>query len=372
MSLLDVASPAPVIETAERSAFVALEPEWNALVDAVRAEPFHRHEFIRAWLDNFAPLKRWRILFARDPGGRLNAALPLIGETTSMFGVPVRRLGAAANVHSCRFDLIARDPEAAGEAFFQHIASSHSWDVLQLTDVPAQGSAWEIFRAAQRARYPVGTWESMRSPFMSLPDAFASLESGLSPKFRGNLRRRRRRLEGSGRVTLERVSGGPALERALEEGFRLERQGWKGNAGTAMSQDSSTRGFYSELAKAAAQRGQLACYFLRLNGEPIAFHYALELRNRYFLLKPAYLERLKEFGPGHLLVNEVLKDCIERGVKEFDFLGPDMSWKQEWTGQKRIHTWLFVFRDSTFGRALCRAKFRWGPAARRVVQRWIR
>jgi CelD/BcsL family acetyltransferase involved in cellulose biosynthesis len=372
LRVLAIADSAQVIEVNERSSFVALESEWNALVDAIRPEPFHRHEFIRVWLDNFAPHKRWKILAARDSRGCLASVLPLVAEATSMFGMPVRKLGSAANVHSCRFDLISRNPEDAGRAFFEHLAASDSWDVLQLTDVPEGGGAWEILRAAERAGHPVGTWESMRSPFIPLPDSLASLETRLSPKFRGNLRRRRRHLEERGKLTFERVCGGRALERALEEAFWLESQGWKGNAGTAVAQRASRRGFYSELAKVAAQRGQLACYFLRLDGKPIAFHYALELRNRYFLLKPAYDEGLQEFGLGHLLVHEVIRDCLQRGVTEFDFLGPNMPWKEEWTEKKRIHTWLFVFRDSRFGRALCRAKFRWAPAARKLMQRWNR
>ena len=372
MRVLERADSAQVIEVNERSSFVALESEWNALVDAIRPEPFHRHELIRVWLDNFAPHQRWRILTARDSQGRLASVLPLVAEPSSMFGVPVRKLASAANVHSCCFDLISMNAEEAGRAFFKHLAASDSWDVLQLTDVPEGGGAWEILRAAQRAGYPVGTWESMRSPFIRLPDSIASLEARLTPKFRSNLRRRRRHLDERGKVTLDRVGGGPALERAIEEGFWLERQGWKGHAGTAVSQGTSRRGFYSELAKVSARRGQLACYFLRLDGKPIAFHYALELRNRYFLLKPAYDEGLQELGPGHLLVHEVIRSCLQRGVTEFDFLGPNMPWKQDWTDEKRIHTWLFVFRNSRFGRALCRAKFRWAPAARKLMKRWSR
>jgi len=145
-----------------------------------------------------------------------------------------------------------------------------------------------------------------------------------------------------------------------------------GSAGTAIAQDGGARGFYSELAKASGHRRTLACHFLRLDGELVSFHYALELADRYFLLKPTYSESLKELSPGHLLVYEVLRDCIQRGVNEFDFLGPDMPWKRDWTSNTRLHTWLFIFRDSTFGRALCRAKFRWMPAAQRVMQRWNR
>ena len=96
MRVLAIADSAQVIEVNERSSFVALESEWNALVDAIRPEPFHRHEFIRVWLDNFAPQKRWRILAARDSQGRLAAVLPLVSERSSMFGMPVRQLASAA------------------------------------------------------------------------------------------------------------------------------------------------------------------------------------------------------------------------------------------------------------------------------------
>lgn len=362
----------PVLELTERSSFVALEDEWNALVDRVSPQPFFRHEFFRVWLDNFAPRQSWRILTHRDDRGRLQGVLPLIAGTGTLLGVPIRRLAGAANVHSCRFDLLASEPARTAELFFQHLAGDRNWDVLVLTDVPEGGGAFEILNAARRAGHPVATWESMRSPYLPLTHLAPGADGAGSTKFRANLRRRRRNMEAQGQVALERISGGPLLEKALEEGFWLETQGWKGAAGTAISANASTRGFYSELAKAAAQGGYLACYFLRLNGEPVAFHYALELGRRYFLLKPAYCERLKELGPGHLLVNEVVRDCIERGLGEFDFLGPDMPWKREWTQQTRSHTWLFVFQDSKFGRALCRARFGWARAAGRLIRRWKR
>ncbi|HME92563.1 MAG TPA: GNAT family N-acetyltransferase [Myxococcaceae bacterium] len=361
-----------VIALADRASFAALEDPWNALVEATSAQPFHRHEFIRIWIDNFAPRQPLRILAVQDGRGGLTGALPLLERRSHILGMPVRQLAAAANVHSCRFDLIASEPERAARALFAHLAADRSWDMLQLSDVPEGGNAWHLFRAAQQAGFPVASWESMRSPYIPLPASMAELEGALPAKFRSNLRRRLRKLEWQGRVSLERVSGGLELEGKLEEGFSLERSGWKGESGTAIAQHPTTRGFYSELSRTAAHRGYLSLFFLRLNGRPVAFHYALSCGGRYFLLKPTYSERWSESGPGQLLVREVLSDCIGRGIQEFDFLGPNMSWKQDWTVRARRHTWLMVFRDSAFGRALCRARFDWIPGVRRVVQRWVR
>jgi len=360
-----------VIAIEDRPSFLTLEDSWNALVEATDPQPFYRHEFIRIWIDNFAPRQPLHILTLQDDGG-LIGALPLLRRRSRILGLPVRQLTSTANVHSCRFDVIAREPERAARAFVAHLAADRSWDMLQLTDVPEDGNAWHLFRAAERAGFPVASWESMRSPYVALPPSMDQLERALSAKFRSNLRRRRRKLEAHGRVSLERVDGGMELEGKLEEGFFLERSGWKGKSGTAIAQDISTRGFYSELARAAANRGYLSLFSLRLHGRATAFHYAFSKGRRYFLLKPSYSERLSDCSPGQLLVREVLADCVGRKMEEFDFLGPNMSWKQDWTSLARRHTWLWVLRDSGFGRALCRARFHWIPGLRRVVLRWIR
>jgi CelD/BcsL family acetyltransferase involved in cellulose biosynthesis len=364
-------SPAPsVIEVSDRTAFMALEPEWNALVAATSDEPFLRHEFIRTWLDNFAPEARLRLLTLRDGHGRLEALLPLVAQRASLHGVPVRQLHAAANTHSCRFDLVAREPQAAAAAFLAHLRHDRSWDVLLLTDVPEGGAGWHLHEGAARAGLPVGTWQSLDSPYFPLPASHEAFQATLQSKFKANCRRRRKKLEEKGKVTFERYEGGLELEARLEEGLALEASGWKGARGTAIAQDRRTRGFYTELAREASYRGELALYFLRLDGRAVAFHYGLTHAGRYFLLKPGYDESLRECSPGQLLMEEVVRDCIGRGLREFDFLGPDMVWKRDWTDRSRRHSWLYVFAPSAFGRALCAAKFRFVPAAKEVVARW--
>jgi CelD/BcsL family acetyltransferase involved in cellulose biosynthesis len=359
-------------EIRDRAAFIALEQEWNALVAETDDQVFFRHEFFRVWLDNFAPEGKLRLLLLRGPGGRLEAALPLYELRVPWYGLPVRQLCSTANLHSCRFDLLARDPVAASDALVAWLAADRGWDVLRLTDVPEGGKAFELLAAARRYGLPTGVWESLRSPYIPLPRDPAEVDQRLDGKFKANLRRRRRKLEAKGAISLERIERGGNLEAALEEGLALERSGWKGEAGTAIAQDGPTRGFYSELARTAAGMGALALHFLRLDGRAVGFHYALQYGGRYLLLKPAYDESLRECSPGQLMMEEVLRACIERGLPEFDFLGPDMVWKRDWTDRVRPHFYLYIFRRSLLGRVLAGAKFRWIPAVKERVRRWKR
>jgi len=363
----------PVISVSEvigRSGFMALEEEWNDLVEATCNEPFYRHEFIRTWIDNFAPGARLSILTGRNSNGRLVAAFPLMKVRGLACGIPARQTVSTANPHSCRFDIVAEDGAAAGESFFAYLSADKSWDMLRITDVPERGNAWHLYGAAEAAGFPVGAWESQRSPYLALPSSYDKLLEGMNSHFRSNLRRHRRRLEDMGDVTVERVTGGSDLQERLKECFVIEQKSWKGLKGTAILQDTQTHGFYTQLAHIAASRNYLSLFLLRLNGQAIAFHYGFTYGGIYSMPKIGYDESFEAGSPGLVLFEEIVKDCIGRGLKRCDFLGMDMSWKRDWSKQTRRHDWLFIYRDTRFGRALHAVKFNWLPAAKRLLHDW--
>jgi len=358
-----------VEEIADRTDFLRLEEEWDALA-APRGEPFYRHGFLRLWLENFAPRARLHILAARDGSGALAAVLPLI-RPDRVAGFPAM-LVSASNDHSPRFDLIAADEGSAARAFLGHLASDPSWEVIRLREVPSGGGARMLLEAAREAGFPIGEAAAAGSPFLRLPGTPGELEGRLPARLRADMARRRKKLAEKGKLEVQRIAGGLEVPAFLEEGFALEAAGPKGRAGTAIVQDGRARGFYSELARNEAYAGRLALFFLRVGGRAAAFHYGLADGGRYFLLKPAFDERFHECCPGQLLVEDVIHDCLGRGIGELDLLGPDMPWKREWTDDLRPNSWLYLFRDSRRGRALRGLRFGWGRKARNEIRRWLR
>jgi len=348
--------------------FLALAGEWDALSARCGDRLFHRHDFMRLWLQHFAGDAALRLLVLRDPGRQLVAVLPLLATQRRMYGMPVREWQSAANLHSCRFDLLADDPLQAAGCFIEFLRQRRDWDVLRLIDVPVDGQARPLVVAAARAGIAAGCWDSVQSPYIPLPRRWSELEAGLHGKFRANLRRRRRRLAEQGTITLERYAGGDALASRLDEGLALEASGWKGQAGSAIRQDPQTHAFYRALAAESADKGRLALWFLRVDGRAIAFQFALEHGGRLLLLKPAYDEAFGDSSPGQLLMEDVLRDAIDRGLQEFDFLGPDMPWKRDWAALRRPHQWIYLFRGLRGG-LLHALKFRLAPLARRIVSR---
>ena len=358
-----------LVEELDRSGFEALATEWDAALAKSGADkPFHRHAFLKLFLDNFEPRARLRVFVARE-GRAVIAALPLIEERATLCGLPVRQLRAAVNDHSCRFDLLCREGrEDAVDALFSHLTAVGDFDVLLLPDAVEGGAAGRLLARARKLGFPTGTYQSLRTPFIPLAGGWEAQQRKLDAKFKSNLRRRRKKLEEKGTLTFERHTGGLELETLLEEGFALEQSGWKGESGTAIGTDPVVRGFYAEWARQAATDGELALSFLRLDGKPVAFHFGLVRGGVYYVPKLAFDEEHKECSPGQLMLELVLKDCCERGLAEFDFLGPCMPWKLDWTDQVRPHHYLYVFPRSRKGRALHQLKFTVVPVAKEIVK----
>lgn len=351
--------------------FAALGDEWDALVERCGGGILYRHGFLRLWREHFSPGESLRVLTQRAPDGGLTAALPLLLRHTRIYGVPVRELSAMANVHSGRFDLLAENPPAAARAFLDVLLEQADWDVLRLIDVPRGGAAEALLVVAGSAGVRSGRWASINSPYIDLPSTWSEMELMLTRHFRANMRRRWRRLSEMGSISTELCDGSDhaVLRARLDEGLQLEAEGWKGRGGTAICQASDTLEFYTALARHAGCEGQLRLWFLRLDGQAIAFQFGLQDGTRYLLLKPTYDEAHGAVGPGHLLLERVLQDCIARGLLEFDFLGPGMPWKSDWARKGRPHDWLYLFRGPR-GRVVHGLKFRAAPMVRALLAGW--
>lgn len=334
--------------------------EWRALcAEGPSSDPFFRPEWIEAYLRAFEPKARLRVVVVRAEG-RVRLILPLVEERATLRGFPVRKLRAAAGVHSCRFDLIhgEGDPAPWIRAAWSHLRETGGWDVIELCDVPRGGAGEALAKLAADDGHPVGAWESMRTPFVPLAGVkgIDEVMARTGSHFRANLRRRTRRLAETGPLRLRKIDAADPEE--LGRFYDLEKRGWKGAKGTAIACDRRTLQFYGEIAAWGAKEGILSLRALMAGDSVIAMHFGLTAGGRYLLPKPAYDPAHASCSPGQILLHEVLRDSIDRGLRELDFLGPWMDWKADWTKEVRPHDWHYVFRRGPLGVALHAAKFR--------------
>lgn len=350
--------------------------EWRFLCDeSGDEEVFYRPEWAQAYLQAFEP-KADVTLISAWAGTRLRGVLPLVRRRSVMSGLPVVQLTLPANVHSLRASLTVcpgQEGEATLNAIWQAAKELPRWDVLDVANA-VNGSALDRLVALAQ-KDGCRTARKRTSQTLYLPIAVSTRTSdkaaqppwlaGTRPKFRSHLRRAKRQLEEQGTLALKHYS--TADPEALEKFYALEASGWKGQEGTAIKCDPCTRRFYDSVAQAAARDGYLSLDFLELNGKPIAGHFGFNLRGRYFLAKAGYDEAFRRHGPGQLLVNEILSQTPERGLREFDFVGPATWDESRWASARRTNYRVFIFRNNWYGELLYELRISVRDLVRRML-----
>jgi CelD/BcsL family acetyltransferase involved in cellulose biosynthesis len=363
----------PVIDVVtDTEGLLALEPEWRALAEAAGTDhPFLSHEWVRTWWECFGT-GQLRILVARRHGTCVGIA-PFMLTQARMYGLPVRRLELAANVHTPRTDILVAEPSGpVYRAFWRHLHATRSeWDVVMLPQLDA-GSATLASASGQRL-LRVGVWTGPASPVVDTSGSEDDYIARLPPKHRANLRNRQRRLARLGDVRIETVRGGPDVAAALDDGLRLEAAAWKGENGTAIRSSSEVERFYRRIAEAAAARGWLELWFLAVSGRRIALAYCLQYGGVRFLLKQGYDPEHSALSPGTQLCHLLIRDCFARGIGALDFLGRDEQWKLALASTTRSHAWLIGFAPSARARLVHLIKFGLVPTLRASpLAAWLR
>jgi CelD/BcsL family acetyltransferase involved in cellulose biosynthesis len=308
-----------------------LAAEWDELADRAGASPFVRPGWVGPWWRAFGSGRLEIVSLRAD--GRLAALIPLRRSK----GV----LAAAANTHTPLFGLVAEDGDAAS-ALARAVLARRARRVSLLYMRPGD---LEVFRSAASAiRRPAAAGYLEASPYVAVRGSWEDFQKGLDSKLLRDLRRRRRRLDEVGEVTIEVGDGREGLDGLLDEGFPLESSGWKAESGTSILSSPETQAFYREVAAWAAGRGILRLAFLRVDGRPLAFQLGVEDGGAYYFMKGGYDPEQRQFAPQKLLVQAVLERAFASGLESFEFLGEDEAWKLEWTDELRRLDLFHAFR----------------------------
>jgi len=208
--------------------------------------------------------------------------------------------------------------------------------VLCLGRLPADSPVIAALRKAYRLRGWVHTLPAASYPYISLNGAWIEPERQFNAGRRSDFRRARRHAEKMGPVSYVMASPTPAeLEPLLEVAYAVERSGWKADKGAALGVNSALGDFYRRYAAAACEKGILRLFFLCIGGHAVAMQLAVELHDRFWLLKIGYDEQFSRCSPGTLLMLHTLKHAATRGLSSYEFLGLTESWTSNWTQSLR-------------------------------------
>ena len=347
-----------------------LADEWRELCGRARNDqPYYRPEWIGAYFRAYYPRAKV-MLFTVRLDGILHLVLPMVRERRSFSKIPVRKLRTPVNSVADRFDAVCSagsTGDSAIQALWDHLKLTDGWDLLHFQDA-LEGSVMERMASLAKADGFSGI-ELPENPTtnVAIPSSLEEIGKLLpsNTRLRRQLRQIRREIGQRGlSLNFRRIETSDPS--ALMEIYKLEASGWKGKEKTDILH-SKRRPFLNDLAEAASKLGYLTLYLLELDNQLIAAHYGLTLRNCYYSVVVTYNESFKEFSPGHLIIDEIVRDCARRGITAFQPGGQNQDWKLRWASQLQPVRHHYIFRGR-LGSLAYRVEARFRPA----ITTWLR
>jgi CelD/BcsL family acetyltransferase involved in cellulose biosynthesis len=278
-----------------------LAEDWTGLAaEASEPNPFYEHWFVAAAAaaaGDVQLLEVWR-------GPKLIGLMPLAGES-GYAKLPVR---FAVNWrHDQMFvgtPLIAAGEEEAFWRAALELLDRQAWPVLlHLRSLVEDGP---VHRGLIAARSCAVAWREQRAFLESALTPEAYYEQSVRAKKRKELRRQFNRLAELGAVAFRRLGRGDDLGAWCDAYLRLERAGWKGEAGTAFACSPPRAQFFREVIASARANGRLQFLRLDLDGEAIAMLANFRCPPGSFSFKTVFDEGYARFSPGVLIQRENL------------------------------------------------------------------
>jgi len=296
----------------------AARADWTALADA-GDNPFSTWEWADAWWRHLGGHGELWLHRAVTPDGRVAALLPLYRRRRGPAEV-VRFVGHGPADQLGPVCAPADRPFAA--AALRALAARLPRRALLL----AERLAGEDGVAEALGAHPVRT---EATPLLHAPDGWEAWLASRSSNFRGQVRRRERKLVREHGLRF-RFQGGPGeqLETDLRTLVELHDRRWQG-ASSAFA--GARRPLHEDFARAAAARGWLRLWIAESgDGTPVAAWYGLRFAGREWYYQAG---RDPDWagggdGVGFALLAHTIRAALEDGVTEYRFGLGDEPYKE--------------------------------------------
>lgn len=272
--------------------------------------------------------------------------------------ISLRIAAAAANSHTPRFDVVGQSIPTQG----QLRQMMKDLDVSALVFPYLSDSS----RLMQSLKYKEKLFRWQReaceeAPFICCTGNWDDYLNSRGQTRRSSWQKYERRMQRSGGV-FEVLSSPEDILPRIPEILQVEMSGWKGRAGSSITQDSTTRRFYEGLCNDLSRMGKIRLFLIRRNGQIIAFQLATLHEGILSGLKASYLDCFAKESPGQVLQYWITRWAFaEESVRTYDLLGPSSEYKLRFaTGVEKLET-LYVFAPRLGG---ILAWLRWSIAPR--------
>lgn len=339
--------------------FPSLEAGWKSIVaQSENHTIFQMWEWAESWVNIFSHSVQPFVVVVRDGRDNVVAIAPLYLSNIYLFCVlPYRTLRFISDYSSgYEYPKIIYKKgyeRTAGDAIFRLLSQrSALWDCFWIPNMAGWNNDYERIAEPCRA---AGLGHRVREQAFSvikLPDNYDGFWEMLSKNQRYQIKRQSKKILCRNNVAISQCESRQHLNEYLDALFDLNHKRWlkKGKAGT-FNRKPGERCFYQKFTHKALEKGWLQLYGLSEEGRFKAVQIGYVYNDVFYQMQegfdPEYLP-----GAGNVLREHIIKSCIGRHVKEYDFLGGMSEHKRRWRGKVRKGHQVIITNDKLKNRLI--------------------
>jgi CelD/BcsL family acetyltransferase involved in cellulose biosynthesis len=332
----------------------SIVPQWDALWEAdANDDPVNRPASLSLWFDHRGTGRQLRVLTVWD-SQEMVGCLPLVagaGTTGPLVGHLPQDCWLAAG------DLLI-DPMADTRKVADELIDAIQlcpWPLYRFEYIRTDQPSWAtMIEQLKKRRFGVELIDRWKEGLVDLSGSFESILASRSRNFHKTYKRRHRRLAEFEKPIQFRFiapEDDSRLETLLRRIFELERQSWKGDAGTSVLQGPGIFEYYLDLSQLLARWGLLRIGILETDDELVAFDWGWVGQRTYYSIKVSYNNDYRALGPGHLLMEAIVRQlCDDPEINLYAFYGEQNEALSSWSTDEYWTRRLTLARPTGGGR----------------------
>jgi CelD/BcsL family acetyltransferase involved in cellulose biosynthesis len=292
----------------------SIRDEWSALAER-SGNPFATWEWAATWWDHFGRGNTLLITACRRSDGTLAAILPLYQSTRGRLRL-LRFVGHG--VGDVLGPICADEDTALAASALRRVLSEEgrAWDLLLAERMPTDWLSGLL---------PGHVLQEEANPVLPIDGAsWDEFLATCSSNLRGQIRRKRRRLEREHGARFRLAEDRQRLDEDFNTLVRLHQARW----GEPRAFTDDRTAFHRDFAAIAFERGWLRLWFLEVDGRAVAVWYGLRFGDVEWYYQSGRDPEWDSWSVGLTLLARTMQGAFDDGLSAYAFLRGDESYKR--------------------------------------------
>jgi CelD/BcsL family acetyltransferase involved in cellulose biosynthesis len=287
-------------------------------------------------------------LLAKD-GDNIAGIAPLMYSVEKMFGLRIGKISFIGTPHADYNDFIIENKnEECVKLFIDYLKNiPENWNCIELNDLPENTET--LVTLSKITKYSKLIHPC---PYTNLPESYEKFQKGPNGKKRfTDVDRHFKALQKTYKVEVLDCSIPESVEEGMHSLFQLHQSRWTSKGLSGAFASTTFQSFHLEIARSFAEKGWMGLFVLKLSGNPVAALYGFMYNSKYYLYLTGFNPKYAKYGVGSMLITSVIRESINKGLKEFDFMRGDEAYKTRWASSTRWNRNIIITPTNSLARA---------------------